>query len=60
MTLRAVSAKTQVFIDLLPGSTLMFPGLKYDIPKATLARRGMQLIVTRRKQNKITIVTKVC
>jgi len=59
MKLRTVSPKTQIFIDMLPGSTLIFSGLKYDVPKRTLARRGMKIIITRRKQNNTTIVTKV-
>jgi hypothetical protein len=59
MKLQTVSPKTQLFIDMLPGSTLMFSGLKYDVPKRTLARRGMKIMVTRRKQNNTTIVTKV-
>lgn len=57
---KSVSAKTQVFLDMLPGSTLIFSGLKYDVPKAVLARRGQQLIVSRRKKLNQTIVTKLC
>jgi hypothetical protein len=59
MKSRTVSPKTQLFIDMLPGSTLIFSGSKYDVPKRTLARRGMKIMVSRHKQNNTTIVTKV-
>ncbi len=58
--MRKVSTKTQLFIDMLPGSTVILPSALYDIPRNVLERRGMKLSVTTNKKTNTKIVTKVC
>lgn len=58
--MRKLSTKTQMFIDMLPGSTLILPSVGYDIPRNVLARKGMKLTVTTNKKSNTKIVTKVC
>lgn len=58
--MKKLSTKTQMFIDMIPGSTIILPSVTYDIPKNVLARRGMRLSVTTNKKNNTKIVTKVC
>jgi hypothetical protein len=58
--MRKISSKTQLFIDMLPGSTVILPSTSYDIPRSVLERRGMRLSVTTNKKNNTKIVTKVC
>lgn len=58
--MKKVSTKTQMFIDMLPGSTVILPGTSYDVPRNVLNRRGMKLSITTNKKNNTKIVTKVC
>lgn len=58
--MKKVSSKTQMFIDMLPGSTVILPSIFYDVPNSVLKRRGMKLSVTTNKKNNTKIVTKVC
>lgn len=58
--MRKLSSKTQMFIDMLPGSTLILPSTSYDVPRNVLQRRGMKLSVTTNTKNNTKIVTKVC
>jgi hypothetical protein len=58
--MKPISTKTQMFIDMLPGSTIILPRTSYDIPRNVLARRGMKLVVTTNKKQNTKIVTKVC
>lgn len=55
-----VSSKTQMFIDMLPGSTIILPSTTYDIPRNVLKRRGMKLSVVTNSKNNTKIVTKIC
>lgn len=58
--MKTLSTKTQMFIDMLPGSTVILPSVTYDIPRNVLKRRGMKLSVTTHKKTNTKIVTKVC
>ena len=58
--MKKVSTKTQMFIDMLPGSTVILPSVSYDIPRNVLVRRGMKLSVTTSNKHNTKIVTKVC
>jgi len=49
-----------MFIDMLPGSTIILPNTSYDIPRNVLKRRGMKLSVVTNSKNNTKIVTKVC
>lgn len=55
-----ISSKTQMFIDMLPGSTIILPGITYDVPRSVLKRRGMKLSVVTNKKTNTKIVTKIC
>lgn len=55
-----ISTKTQMFIDMLPGSTVILPSTSYDVPRNVLKRRGMKLSVVTNSKNNTKIVTKVC
>ncbi len=55
-----VSSKTQMFIDMMPGSTIILPSTTYDIPRNVLKRRGMKLSVVTNSKNNTKIVTKIC
>lgn len=58
--MKKLSTKTQMFIDMLPGSTIILPSVSYDVPRGVLQRRGIRLIVTTNKRTNTKIVTKVC
>lgn len=58
--MKNLSTKTQMFIDMLPGSTIILPSTSYDIPRGVLQRRGIRLFVTTNNRTNTKIVTKVC